>query len=193
MYKVDEKRDMLQEAEEVLSDILSNGPVEASEAKKQATIKNVSMRTLERAKASLGVISRKSGGQGTPWLWEPPKEMNKPAGSRINKGDEQMYKDKVVINGTIYTPANEGGPTKIVILQRGWCMIGRFERDGSDCKLRDAAVIRQWGTTSGLGQIAEGGPTVLTKLDKCYGVVEFDYLTVVATIDCEEAAWQNVL
>ena len=30
MYKVDEKRDMLQEAEEVLPDILSNGPVEAS-------------------------------------------------------------------------------------------------------------------------------------------------------------------
>ena len=193
MYKVDEKRDILQEAEEVLSDILSNGPVEANEVKKQAKIKNVSKRALERAKASLGVISRKSGGQGTPWLWEPPKEMNKPAGPRINKGDEQMYKDKVVINGTIYTPANEGGPTKIVILQRGWCMIGRFERDGSDCKLRDAAVIRQWGTTSGLGQIAEGGPTVLTKLDKCYGVVEFDYLTVVATIDCEEAAWQNVL
>ena len=86
MYKVDEKRDMLQEAEEVLSDILSNGPVEASEAKKQAKIKNVSKRTLERAKANLGVISCKLGGPGAPWLWEPPKEMNKPAGSRINKG-----------------------------------------------------------------------------------------------------------
>ena len=101
--------------------------------------------------------------------------------------------NKVVINGIEYTPATDESPIKIVILQRGWCMIGRFERDGSDCKLRDAAVIRQWGTTRGLGQIAEGGPTDLTKLDKCYGVVEFDYLTVVATIDCEEAVWQNVL
>ena len=53
-----------------------------------------------------------------------------------------MY--KVVVNGTTYTPANEESPIKIVILQRGWCMVGRFERDGSDCKLRDAAVIRQW-------------------------------------------------
>ena len=49
----------------------------------------------------------------------------------------------VLINGIEYTPANEESPIKIVILQRGWCMVGKFERDGSDCKLRDAAVIRQ--------------------------------------------------
>jgi len=108
--------------------------------------------------------------------------------------------NKVVINGieytpaTIeYTPATDESPIKIVILQRGWCMIGRFERDGSNCKLHDAAVIRQWGTTKGLGQIAEGGPTDLTKLDKCHGEVGFDYLTVVATIDCKEGVWENVL
>ena len=99
----------------------------------------------------------------------------------------------IVVDGIKYTPANGEGSIKIVILQRGWCMIGRFERDGSNCKLRDAAVIRQWGTTRGLGQIAEGGPTDSTKLDKCYGEVGFDYLTVVATIDCEEAAWECVL
>ena len=99
----------------------------------------------------------------------------------------------IVVDGIKYTPANGEGSIKIIILQRGWCMVGRFERDGSNCKLRDAAVIRQWGTTKGLGQIAEGGPTDLTKLDKCHGVVEFDYLTVVATIDCEEGVWENVL
>jgi len=99
----------------------------------------------------------------------------------------------IVVDGIKYTPANEESPIKIVILQRGWCMIGRFERDGSDCKLRDAVVIRRWGTTRGLGEIAEGGPTDQTELDKCYGVVGFDYLTVVATIDCKEAAWESVL
>ena len=73
----------------------------------------------------------------------------------------------IVVDGIKYIPANGEGPIKIVILQRGWCMVGKFERDGSNCKLRDAAVIRQWGTTRGLGQIAEGGATDLTKLDKC--------------------------
>ena len=99
----------------------------------------------------------------------------------------------IVVDGIKYIPANGEGPIKIVILQRGWCMVGKFKRTGSDCKLHDAAVIREWGTTRGLGQIAEGGPTDLTKLDKCYGEVGFDYLTVVATIDCEEGVWESVL
>ena len=85
------------------------------------------------------------------------------------------------------------GDTKIVILQRGWIMVGKFERIGNDCKLNKASVIRNWGTTKGLGEIAVGGPTSSTKLDKCGGVVSFDYLTVVASIDCEESKWKNVL
>lgn len=85
------------------------------------------------------------------------------------------------------------GDIKIVILQRGWIMVGKFERVGNDCKLHKASVIRNWGTTKGLGEIATGGATSSTKLDKCGGVVSFDYLTVVATIDCEESKWKNAL
>lgn len=83
--------------------------------------------------------------------------------------------------------------TRIVILQRGWVMVGRFERNGSDCKLHDASVIRIWGTTKGAGEIAGDGPTSTTKLDKCNGLVEFDYLTVVATISCNEKKWEKHL
>ncbi len=43
------------------------------------------------------------------------------------------------------------GDLKIVVLQRGWVMIGKFERNGSECKLHNASVIRCWGTTKGLG------------------------------------------
>ena len=85
------------------------------------------------------------------------------------------------------------GDIKIVILQRGWVMVGRFEKNGSDCKLYNASVIRSWGTTKGLGEIAKGGPTASTKLDKCYGVVEFDYLTVVACVSVSEEKWVNEL
>lgn len=81
------------------------------------------------------------------------------------------------------------GDIKIVILQRGWVMVGRFERIGSDCKLRFASIIRTWGTTKGLGEIAESGPTSSTKLDPANGLVEFDYLTVVASICCNASAW----
>lgn len=81
------------------------------------------------------------------------------------------------------------GDIKIVILQRGWIMIGRFERNGSDCKLHDSYTVRRWGTTKGLGELSEKGKLKDTILDKNCGVVEFDYLTVVALISCKEDVW----
>jgi hypothetical protein len=103
------------------------------------------------------------------------------------------------INGVAYVLKNSqpqiqpNGPTKIVILQRGWVMVGRLERNGSDCKLHNASVIRIWGTKKGLGEIASNGPTKDTVLDKCGGVVEFDYLTTVAVIAVEESKWAKEL
>ena len=103
--------------------------------------------------------------------------------------------DEVMIKGRKYIPADSvkqefDGPIKIVILQRGWVMVGRFERNGSDCKLHNASVIRIWGTTEGIGEIAANGPLANTKLDRTYGVVEFDYLTVVASVSVEESKWK---
>jgi len=97
----------------------------------------------------------------------------------------------ITVDGVKYSPVAESGDLKIVILQRGWIMVGRLEKKGSDCKLHDASVIRNWGTTKGLGEIAMGGPTKDTKLDECGGVVEFDYLTVVACISCNEDKWKK--
>lgn len=102
---------------------------------------------------------------------------------------------ELIINGVTYVPKSSGqvkqpdGALKIVILQRGWVLVGKLEKNGSDCKLHNAAVIRVWGTTKGLGEIAKDGPTSSTKLDATNGLVEFDYLTVVATISCDETAW----
>ena len=106
--------------------------------------------------------------------------------------------ESLVIEGITYVPESSikkeiVGDIKIVVLQRGWCMVGRLERSGSDCLLHDASVIRVWGTESGLGELAINGPLQNTKLDKCHGVVEFDKLTIVATIDCEENKWKSKL
>jgi len=103
----------------------------------------------------------------------------------IEVSDSELKK----LKGGCNKPSN----IKIIILQRGWAMVGRFEKNGSDCKLHDASVIRAWGTTKGLGEIALAGPTNNTKLDPCNGLVEFDYLTVVAMISCEETKWLNKL
>ena len=85
------------------------------------------------------------------------------------------------------------GDIKIVVLQRGWALVGRLERDGAECILHNSSTIRRWGTTKGLGEIAKGGPTDKTVLDKNNGVVEFDYLTVVLALGCEDSKWLSVL
>lgn len=104
--------------------------------------------------------------------------------------------NELQVNGVTYVPKGSQkteytGEIKIVILQRGWVMVGIFEKSGSDCKLHAASVIRSWGTTRGLGEIAANGPTPSTKLDPTNGLVEFDSLTVVASICCNRSAWED--
>ena len=99
----------------------------------------------------------------------------------------------ITVNGVDYAPVNKSGEMRIVILQRGWVMVGRYSREGDDCQLHDAQVIRVWGTTKGLGEIAAEGPKKGTKLDPTNGLVEFHRLTEVATIKCEELKWASSL
>ena len=101
--------------------------------------------------------------------------------------------NEIVIDGTTYVPKGSEvkqyeGDIKIVILQRGWVYIGRFERIGTDCKLHNAYNIRAWGTTKGLAELVNGA-TKDTKLDKCDGIVEFDWLTVIHTITVNSKSW----
>jgi hypothetical protein len=101
--------------------------------------------------------------------------------------------NEIVIDGQTYVPKDSivrsyEGDIKIVVLQRGWVYIGRFERNGNDCKLHNAYNIRSWGTTKGLPELVNGA-TTYTKLDKCEGIVEFDWLTVVHTITVNPSKW----
>ena len=100
--------------------------------------------------------------------------------------------DTLTINGLEYVRKDclsvPSGPIKIVILQRGWVMVGKFSQVNSQCRLDHAAVIRRWGTTKGLGEIADGGPTKNTVLDKT-PPVEFHEMTVIATIQCRAEKW----
>jgi hypothetical protein len=76
------------------------------------------------------------------------------------------------------------GSKKICILQSDWVMVGDFIREGNDCTLTNANVIRGWGTTEGL-EIAINGPTTSTILNPC-GTVRFDYLSAIAVLDCSD-------
>lgn len=77
----------------------------------------------------------------------------------------------------------------IVILQRGWIIVGEFSQDGSQCTVRDGHVVRRWGTTKGVGELASRGPLPETKLDPLPEAT-FHELTVVARIACS-AEWDK--
>jgi hypothetical protein len=102
--------------------------------------------------------------------------------------------NEVEINGIKYVRKDSiqtkqfEGDIKIVVLQRGWVYIGRFEKNDNYCKLHNAYNIRSWGTTKGLPELVNGA-TKDTKLDKCEGIVEFDWLTVIHTITVNSAKW----
>jgi hypothetical protein len=81
---------------------------------------------------------------------------------------------------------------RIVILQRGWVVVGDYSERGSKVFVERAKVIRRWGTTRGLGEIAAGGPTPNTTLDPA-GHVEAHELAVVATMTCEAERWNAAL
>ena len=99
---------------------------------------------------------------------------------------------KYVVKGSESAAPQYDGDIKIVVLQRGWVYIGKFERNGNDCKLHSAYNIRTWGTTKGLCELVTGA-TSSTKLDKCQGIVEFDWLTVVHTITVDKSKWSQII
>jgi hypothetical protein len=84
---------------------------------------------------------------------------------------------------------------RILVLDRGRVKVGRL----SLCPdlafhwlLEDARVIRRWGTTEGLEQIARDGPTADTVLDRpCDCVVPFR--AVIEILDTTEELWGSYL
>ena len=81
---------------------------------------------------------------------------------------------------------------QIVVLQRGWVVLGMVAISGDDVTIGNASVVRVWGTKKGIGEIATGGPTKDTVLDSC-GVVHAHKGSVVMYIDCVESKWSGKL
>ena len=95
----------------------------------------------------------------------------------------------ITVDGVEYVRADTLTPSerKIVVLQRGWVVTGLVQEDGDKIVIHDASVVRRWGTTKGLGELAAKGPLPQTVLDHG-GRVEAHKLAVVLTIDCDEQA-----
>lgn len=74
---------------------------------------------------------------------------------------------------------------RIVVLQRGWVVVGDWVQKGDAVSLDRCAVIRRWGTTNGLGQLATSGATDSTKLEPCGSLITH-IGAVIATIPLQK-------
>ena len=80
------------------------------------------------------------------------------------------------------------GETRIFVLQRGWVVVGKIVELGHRVKLFPASNVRRWGTTRGLGELANG-PTAKTVIDPLPFGALFNELTVVLEIPCDATKW----
>lgn len=71
----------------------------------------------------------------------------------------------------------------IVIALAGWVFVGKKKATTDGVTLTDASVVRVWGTTKGIGEIALSGPLGGTLLDPC-GEVSLPTASVVAQLKC---------
>ena len=73
---------------------------------------------------------------------------------------------------------------QICVLDRGFVYVGHVTMDGDLVTIDNARCIRRWGTTAGLGQLAESGPTAQTKLD-VVGTVKAPLRAVIHFVACK--------
>jgi len=104
--------------------------------------------------------------------------------------------EKMIINGESYIKESSlekqkdyvPSPVQIVVLNRGWIVIGNVKESVSKTIIQNAAVIRKWGTTEGLGELAEKGKLPDTILDKCPDIT-VDTANVVLIMNCNQSKW----
>ena len=79
---------------------------------------------------------------------------------------------------------------QIVVLDRGFVYVGEVTTDAHWVVIRNARCVRVWGTTEGLGQLAEDGPTERTILDRA-GQVRAPIGALISLTACRRGAWTS--
>lgn len=97
--------------------------------------------------------------------------------------------ERVIVDGVEYLRA-DSGDLKIVVLDRGFVVVGRVSIVDSYVVINDCRCVRRWGTTKGLGQLAASGPQANTVLDPQPRTRVLE-TQVIQMIDCVEESWNK--
>lgn len=78
---------------------------------------------------------------------------------------------------------------KIVVLNRSWNIVGDVEMEGDFYLIFNGSVIRRWGTTKGIGELAMNGPLADTVLDSL-PLMKAHKDQVIFVLNCDESKWK---
>jgi len=102
----------------------------------------------------------------------------------------------ITINEVKYVRADSiappSGNIKIVVLDRAYVYVGYVKIEDDFVVISNAMNVRRWGTTKGLGELAENGPLPNTVLDK-YGTVKAPMRALISLVDVEQGKWSSIL
>ncbi len=80
----------------------------------------------------------------------------------------------------------------IFVMERGFILVGRVADETTlEFTLDDVSVIRVWGTTKGLGELAEKGPLTSTQLDREPDGTIINKLCCYRRMKCNAAKWDK--
>ncbi len=82
----------------------------------------------------------------------------------------------------------------IYVMQRGFVLVGRMAEEQFDSltiSLNDVAIIANWGTTQGLGELAVKGPLAQTRLHPEPDGTEISRMAIYRKIPCDQKAWSE--
>ena len=78
----------------------------------------------------------------------------------------------------------------LVVADRGHVWVGEAVTEHDFTVITGARIVRRWGTTEGLNQLATGGPRPNTKLD-APATVKVANRAMIAIIPCEAGQWSK--
>ena len=101
---------------------------------------------------------------------------------------------EITINNEVYVKKSEAtgeyqaSPVQIVVLNRGWIVVGNVEEKDGKTYIRKPSIIRNWGTKKGLGELAMSGKLPNTILDECLDIT-VDTANVIFVMNCDQSKW----
>ena len=76
----------------------------------------------------------------------------------------------------------------LVVADRGFVWVGETQTDDDWVHIKGARVVRRWGTSEGLNELAAKGPLTNTRLD-APADLKVNRKALIAIIPCEAEKW----